>query len=109
MSQTLECSFNITYSTKNIPIPTKHGYAIQLISKAEQFKKQIRWKTLQFLGKIGNTVQENYGFKTRKCPPYVEELIDFENDMMYMVKNIESRNVNNDFQTKLLSDIKRMK
>ena len=39
----------------------------------------------------------------------VEELIDFENDMMYMVRNIEFRNAINSFQTKLSSDIKRMK
>ena len=42
-------------------------------------------------------------------PQCVEELIDFENDMMYMVKNIEFRNANNSFQAKLSSDIKRMK
>ena len=34
-------------------------------------------------------------------PTNVEELIDFENDMIYMVKNIESRNVYNEFQMKL--------
>ena len=43
----------------------------------------MRYKELQFLGKIDNTIQKNYGFKTRKCPLYVEEPIDFENDMMY--------------------------
>ena len=60
--------FNIDYSTKNIPIPTKHEYTIQLIFKVEQFIKRMRWKALQFLGKLDNTLQENYGFKTRKCP-----------------------------------------
>ena len=56
----------MNYSTKNIPIPTKHEYTIKLISKVEQFIKRMRWKALQFLGKLDNTVQENYGFKTRK-------------------------------------------
>ena len=65
--------FNIYYSTKNIPIPTKHEYTIQLISKVEQFIIQMRWKALQFLVKRDNTVHENYGFKTRKCPPCVED------------------------------------
>ena len=101
--------FNIDYSTKNIPIPTKHEYTIQLISNVEQFIKRMRWKVPQFLGKLDNTVQENYGFKTREFPPCVEELTDFENDMIYMVRNIEFRNANNSFQTKLSSDIKRMK
>ena len=93
----------------NIPIPTKHEYTIQLISKVEQFIKRMRWKALRFLGKLDNTVQENYGFKTRKCLPCVEELIDFKDDMMYLVKIIEFRNANNSFQAKLSSDIKRMK
>ena len=75
--------FNIDYITKNIPIPTKHEYTIQLTSKVEQFIKRMRYKELQFLGKIDNTIQKNYGFKTRKCPLYVEEPIDFENNMMY--------------------------
>ena len=99
----------MNYSTKNIPIPTKHEYTIKLISKVEQFIKRMRWKALQFLGKLDNTVQENYGFKTRKSLPCVGEQIDFENDMMYMVNNIKFRNANNSFQAKLSSDIKRMK
>ena len=77
--------------------------------KVEQFMKRMRWKALQFPRKLDNTGQENYEFKTRKCLPCVEELIDFENDMMYMVKNIEFRNVKNEFQTKPSSNIKRMK
>ena len=28
-----------------------------------------------------------YIWKTRKCPPCVDELVDFENDMMKMIKN----------------------
>ena len=66
-------------------------------------------EALQFLGKLHNTVQVNYGFKTRKCPPCVEELLAFENDMTYMVKNVEFRNINNRFLAKLSADIKRMK
>ena len=65
--------FNMDYTTKNIPIPANHEYTIKLISKVEQFIKRMRWKALQFLGKLDNTVQENYGFKTRKSPPHVLE------------------------------------
>ena len=61
--------FNIDYSTKNISTPSKRESTIQLISNVEQFIKRMRWKALQFLSKLDNTVQENYGFKTRKCPP----------------------------------------
>ena len=54
-------------------------------------------EALQFLGKLDNTVHVNYGFKTRKSPPCDEEPIAFENDMTYMVKNVEFRNINNRF------------
>ena len=69
---------------------------IQLISKVEKFIKQMRWKSLQFLGKLG------------KCPSCVDELVDFENDMMKMIKNIEFRKIKCTFQTKLMSDIKKI-
>ena len=36
-----------------------------------------------------------------------DELVDFENDMMKMIKNIEFRNINCTFQTKLISEIKK--
>ena len=75
--------FNIDYSTKIIPIPTKHENAIQL-SKVQQFIKRMRWEALQFLRKLNNTVQENYEFKNRKCSPCAAK-------------------------TKLSSDLKRMK
>ena len=67
----------------------------------------MRRKALQFLGKLDNSGKENYGFKTRKCPPCGDELVDFENDMMKMIKNIEFRNINCTFQTKLISEIKK--
>ena len=48
----------------------------------------MRWKALQFLGKLNNSGKENYGFKTTKCIPWVDEIVDFENDMAKMIKNI---------------------
>ena len=54
----------------------------QLIYKVEKFIKRMRWKALQLLGKLDNLGKENYGFKTRKSPLCVDELVDFENDMI---------------------------
>ena len=70
----------MNYSDKNIPIPSKQTYKIHLISKTEKFIKNIRWKALQFLGKLESSDKITYGFKTRNCPPVVEELTNFEND-----------------------------
>ena len=68
----------------------------------------MRWKALQFLGKLDNSGMENYGFKTRKCPSCVEELVDFENDIMKIIKNIEFRKIKCTFKTKSMSDIKKI-
>ena len=100
--------FNIDYSTKNIPVPSKQQYMIQLISELEKFMKRMRWKTLQFLGKLNNSGKENYGFKTKKCSPCVDELVYFENNMIKMVKKIEFRKIKCTFQTKLMSHIKKI-
>ena len=96
---------NIDYSDKNIPIPSQQDYKIHLISKTEKFIKRIRWKALEFLGKLEPTDKETYGFKSRNCPPNVEEVANFEHDLMMMIKNIQFKNIKNDFQKQLKKDI----
>ena len=81
---------------------------IRLISKVEKFIKGMRRKALQFCGKLDNLRKENYGFKTKKCPPCPDELVDLENDIVKMIKNIEFRKVKCTFQKKLMSDIKKI-
>ena len=65
----------------------------------------MRWKTLQFQGKLESDNKETYGFKSRKCPNGIDELSKFEDDLMLMIKNIEFRNVSNTFQDQLRNDI----
>ena len=76
------------YSSKNIPIPSKEDYNIQLLSKTEFLLKRMRWKALVFLGKLQKDETEKYGFRSRNCTPVVDELTEFENDMQLMIKNI---------------------
>ena len=47
-------------------------------------------------------------FMSCKCPPVVDELSDFGNELMFLVKNIEFSNVINNFQKNLNDDIKRI-
>ena len=61
--------------------------------------------SLEFLGKLDSTENEAYGFRSRKCPPVVEEVANFENDLMTMIKNIQFKYIKNDFQTKFKEDI----
>ena len=56
--------FNLDYSKKNIPIPSKHEYKVELIAKTENVVKRMRFKAHQFLGKYEQTDKETYGFKT---------------------------------------------
>ena len=101
--------FNMIYSEKNIPIPSKEDYKIQLISKTEKFIKRMRWKALEFLGNLHSSDKITFGSKSRNCPPIVEELENFENELMFMIKKIQFRKVNNSFQRQLNEDITQIK
>ena len=69
----------------------------------------MRWKALQFLGKLDSSEKQTLGFRSRNCPPAVEELANFEDDLMLMTKNVEFKNINNTFQEKLKNDIKELR
>ena len=101
--------FNLKYSKKNIPIPSESEYKLLLTAKTESLIKRMRWKALQFQGKLQPSDKETYGFKSKKCPPVVNELSKFEEDLMKIIKNIEFRNVNNEFQKKMKEDMKNIK
>ena len=89
--------FNITYSKKNIPIPSENEYKLKLTMKTENYLKRMRCKPLAFLGKLKGSGKDNYGFKTAKSSSSVKELVPFENDMMDMIKNLEFKRGNNEF------------
>ena len=101
------------YSTKNIPIPLRNSYLKSLIEKVESVIKRMRWKAFFFDRNeqdnddaINN---DNFGFKSRKCPPQNSELDKFEADLLDMVHNIKFRKVNHKFQNKLNEDISKIK
>ena len=101
---------DINYSNKNIPVLSKYQYKIQLISKGEKVIRRMRWKSLEFLDKLSsNVTKEIYGFKLLISPPAVEQMADFEFDLMNMIKSLEFRKVNNGFQEELKSDIGQIK
>ena len=66
----------------------------------------MKWKSLEFLGKLGSNEKETFGFKQHNCPPSVNELAEFESDLLTMVHNIEFRPVRNNFLSKLKDDVK---
>ena len=69
----------------------------------------MRWKTLEFLGNLHSSDKITFDFKSRNCPPIVQEVENFENELMFIIKNIQFRKVNNSFQNQLNEDIKQIK
>ena len=53
--------------------------------------------------------KETFGFRTRKCPPRVNELEAFEDDLLKMIENIDFRRASNDLQRRLDKDIQKIK
>ena len=97
--------FNLSYSTKNIPLPSRNDYLQRLIEKTEQFLRRMRWKAHFFLNPDTTPCsKETYGFKSTKNPPPIEELKDFEDDMLKMIQSVKFKQVNNPFLNKLKED-----
>ena len=51
--------FNINYSKKNIPTASTAQYKLMLTSKIEKVIKRMRWKVLEFLGKLDSNRNKN--------------------------------------------------
>ena len=95
----------MNYLYKNILIPSQLDYKMHLLSTTKKFIKRIIWKALELLGKLESTEKETYGFRSRHCQLIVEEIANFINDLMLMIKNIHFKNIKNYFETKLKHDI----
>ena len=100
--------FNINYSKKNISTTSIAQYKRMLISKIEKVIMRMRRKVLEFLGKLDSNSNKNktYGFRSLKCPPAVEEMAQFENDLLLLINNVEFNKIHNNFQERLRENIK---
>ena len=98
------------YSLKNIPIPSEKQYKKNLLEKTEEIIKRMRWKA-DFLDKQedDSRKEEDYGFKSRKCPTQVKEMEAFENELLEMTRDIKFRRNYNEFQNVMNNDIKSVK
>ena len=63
----------------------------------QSFTKRLRWKALVFSGRLDPNEKGTYGFRSNKCPPAVEELTEFELNLMRVINSIEFRSVRNNF------------
>ena len=103
---------NLGYSLKNIPIPSEFSYKKSLIEKVESLIKRMRWRAFFFLKNEDghqDNLDDKFGFKSTKCPPQVDDMKPFEEDMLRMVENIKFERVTSHFQSKLCKDINMIK
>ena len=98
---------NFNYSMKNIPIPSKQDFLIQLISSSEKFLKNISWKAFFFLNPTEPRDGKNtFGFNSTKAhPSNVPELKPFKDKMYELVRDVKFKAHKNTFQHKLKEDI----
>ena len=102
---------NLGYSLKNIPTPDKISYKLRLLEKIEIFIKKMRWRAIFFINNKKATEDYkgfSYGLKSGRSPPQVKDLIQFEDDLVRIVKELKFRKVKNNFQTKLREDMKQV-
>ena len=106
-------TINFDYSTKNIPIPSKDKYKFKLIESSQKVIKNMRWKAFFFTNSSNQENEENdisprTPFKSKRCPPTIPDMKNFEKDLATMIENIKFKNASSDFQRKLKADIKRI-
>ena len=62
-----------------------------------------------FYSDVSTSSKDTYGFKSTKNPPPVDELMEFEDDMLKMVQSTKFIQVNNPFLNKLKNDTEHIK
>ena len=106
------------YSTKNIPIPSKEKYKFELIKSTEKIIKNMRWKAHFFddpNSRANNRDENSNGppdcsaFKSKRCPPTIPDMKNFEKDLANMIDNLKFKSASSPFQTKLKEDLQRIK
>ena len=103
--------YKLGYSKKNIPIPPQREYMENLLEKNEVLIKIMRWKAYFYLNKdsLENTKRdEHYGLRSRRSPPHIPEIKDFENDLVSLIQRNKFKKSFNRFQKLLKNDIRKI-
>ena len=99
---------SLGYSLKNIPIPPNELYMKRLIEMSESVMKRMRWRAFFYLGNEDEGDEQedrkHYGFNSRRCPPQIDELKSFEDDMVKLIGNVQFRRPHDSFQRALQKD-----
>ena len=101
---------NFNYSMKNIAIPPRDEYLLQLIYiySVEKFVRNLRWRAYFFLypEKRGQ-MKENFGFSSiNALNEPVPELKLLEQRLTAMVRDVKFRKFSNELQKRLKQNVK---
>ena len=88
---------------KNIPIPSRNSYQLQLISKIESVIKRMRWKVHFFLTSTYDT-NDNMNKESKHHPGLIKELDTFEKELFDIASSLKFRNTTSDFQKQMKED-----
>ena len=97
--------FDIQYSTKNIPVIGLFKYQQLLTFRTEDLLRRMRWKVYWDRNKDKVKEFESYGFRSPAAAPYCKELKAFEDDLLKMIGEVETRPFNNELQTRMKNDL----
>ena len=99
-----------SYSIKNIALPSEKLYKTILIEKVELLIKRMRWKAHLYENSgLNKSNPLSYIFKSRKYPPQHKDLMQFENDLLELIKSLKFKKVKNKFLDQLHKDITSIK
>ena len=85
---------NFGYSLKNIPTPDEKSYKLRLLEKIEIFiKKKMHWRAMVFMNNNKKATEDykeglSYGLKSGRSPLQLKDLIQFEDDLVRIVKEL---------------------
>ena len=104
---------NFGYPLKNIPIPDEKSCKLRLSEKIEISIQKMRWRASFFINNNKKATEDykqgfSYGLKSGRSPPQVKDLIQFEDDLVRIVKELNFRKVKNNFQKVLCEDMKQV-
>ena len=81
-----------------------------MINSCEKTLNRMRWKAFFYLNPDkSSSMKENFGLPTSKPAPKIEELDEFREGMLNLLKTPETTKKTNDFQEKLRHDYNKMK
>ena len=58
---------------------------------------------------LDETIDKKFKIKTRKCPPLIQDMKYFENDLLKLIENIQFRTVFDEFLNELNENINKIR